>query len=55
VTQGKLAKRIAVIVNRERPLFEVVLTRYSGGGLTNFLDRRQEQPYQDRNDGDDDQ
>jgi hypothetical protein len=45
--------RILMTVERESDLFQVILTACPVRRLAHFLDRRQKQPDEDRNNGDD--
>ena len=51
----KLAIRVVVVVAGEGHLLEVVLTLQAGCRLANLLHRRQEQPDEHRDDGEDHQ
>src|SRR5262249_18700978 len=52
---GQGAQRVVVVVAGQGELLEVVGTTHAGGGLAHLLHRRQQQPDEDGNDGDDDQ
>jgi hypothetical protein len=55
VRWGEHSKRRLIIHDRERLLFHVVLARHSPGSLSGSLYCREEQSYQDSNNGYDDQ